>query len=108
MTEAQWWAEVNAAANPTEIPASQLLRGETVAWSKTEPGINGERVTSGVSERHRHLFDGRTYCGLEIPETKRRVERPHDGLKKCQRCDYLNDLGVTPEMAFQNLTRSVA
>lgn len=108
MTEREWMEQVKLAANPPEVPAANLLRGETVAWGKTFPGIDGSPITCGVSELHRHLIDGKTYCGLEIPPTKRRLERPHGGVEKCQRCEYLHDLGVTPEAAHEYLSRNVA
>jgi hypothetical protein len=108
MTEREWMEQVKLAANPPEVPAAHLMRGETVAWVKTFAGINGQPVTCGISELHRHLVDGKTYCGQSIPPTKRRLGPPHGGVEKCQRCEYLHDLGVTPEQAYEYLTRSVA
>jgi hypothetical protein len=96
MSDREWWAEVKAAANAPEVPATQLEIGVRIAWTLKRTGAAMARVTYGISAVHRHIKDGKTYCGLKIPASGRHVP-PAVTLGLCPRCERFYALEMTPE-----------
>ena len=85
-----------ASAGTAPAGSRQLDRGDRVVWTKTVPGVDHERVASGVSQVHRVLVDGQTYCWQRIPHVERQLP-VLDGMKACLRCEMLHAADATPE-----------
>lgn len=75
-------------------PDHGIQSGDRVAWTKTVPGIEHERVAAGVTVVHRCLADGITYCSQRIPPAERHFT-PLAGLRPCWECERLHSRGAT-------------
>lgn len=85
--------------------AAMLEKDAQVAWVEKRV-VNGIPITDGISEIHRVLDDGLTYCQQRIPEPERHFH-VLSALSPCLRCLRLFGGEFTQEQIIESVVGEV-